>query len=214
MRARLQKFLTFNFMPITLATYAAAQMLKEQTVAKHQELEALMLPCLNSITQKQQYVQLLHTFYGYFKPVEDAVAPFMKDAVMPDWQLRRKAKTILLDLAALEQNKTTISLAKQLPEIETLAQAMGALYVLEGSTLGGRGITKMLLKNAAAGLTPAHLQFFGGYGSQTGAMWTTFVNLLNSFSFSEKEKAQLVEAANQTFYYFKTWIQETLVHDK
>lgn len=172
-----------------------------------------MLPCLTSVAQKHQYVQLLHSFYGYFKPVEDAVAPFMNNAVMPDWHLRRKAQSILLDLAALNQPNDSMSLATHLPRIQTLPQALGALYVMEGSTLGGRGITKMLLKNEAAGLQPGHLQFFAGYGSHTGGMWTTFVNVLNSFQFTEKEMEQMVEAANQTFYFFKTWLQETLVHD-
>lgn len=200
-------------MPLTLSACSAAETLKQQTAEKHHQLEALMLPCLTSITHKQQYVQLLHSFYGYFKPVEDAVAPFMSNAVLPDWHLRRKAQTILLDLAALEQPISTIGFATERPLIQTLPQALGALYVMEGSTLGGRGITKMLLKNEAAGLQPQHLQFFAGYGSQTGAMWTTFVNVLNSFSFTEDEMAQMVEAANQTFYFFKTWLQETLVHD-
>ena len=200
-------------MPLTLSALSAAAMLKQLTAEKHQQLEALMLPCLTSITQKHQYVQLLHSFYGYFKPVEDAVAPFMSEAVLPDWHLRRKAQTILLDLAALQQKGESIRLANELPQIQTVPQALGALYVLEGSTLGGRGITKMLLKNEAAGLQPEHLQFFGGYGSHTGGMWTTFVNVLNSFQLTEAESAQMVEAANQTFYFFKTWLQETIVHD-
>ena len=201
-------------MPLTLSAYSAAEMLKQLTAEKHQQLEALMLPCLTSITQRRQYIQLLHSFYGYFKPVEDAVAPFMNNAVMPDWHLRRKAQSILLDLATLEQSNESIRLATHLPCIQTLPQALGALYVMEGSTLGGRGITKMLLKNEAAGLQPEHLQFFAGYGSQTGPMWTTFVNVLNSFQFTEAEMEQMVEAANQTFYFFKSWLQETLVHDK
>jgi len=200
-------------MSLTCTTLSAAQTLKLQTSHEHQQLEALMLPCLNSITQKSQYVQLLHTFYGYFKPVEEAVAPFMTKEVLPDWPLRRKAQTILQDLAALEQKEPPICLSNRLPHIQTLPQALGALYVLEGSTLGGRGITKMLLKNTEVGLAPQQVQFFAGYGSQTGAMWTTFVNVLNSFQWSAAETAEMVEAANQTFYFFKTWIQETLAHD-
>ncbi len=189
-------------------------MLKQQTAEKHQELEDLMLPCLTSIAQKQHYVQLLHVFYGYFKPVEDAVAPFMKESVLPDWPTRRKAHAILLDLEALGQPNTLPRLATGLPGIGTLPQAMGALYVLEGSTLGGRGITKMLLKNEAVGLQPQHLQFFAGYGERTGPMWTHFVNVLNSFCFTEEEGEQMVQSANETFYFFKTWLQETLVQDE
>ena len=201
-------------MPLTYTTFSAAQQLKLQTAEKHQQLEELMLPCLISIAHKQHYIQLLHAFYGYFKPVEDAVAPFVEESLLPDWPTRRKADVILLDLAAIDQTNILPNLATNLPCIGTLPQALGALYVLEGSTLGGRGITKMLLKNERAGLQPEHLQFFAGYGERTGLMWTHFVNVLNSFCFSEAEMEQMVQSANDTFYFFKTWLEETLLKDE
>ena len=172
-----------------------------------------MLPCLNSIASRHDYVQLLKAFYGFFSPVEDAVAPFITIAVLPDFQQRRKADFIVADLAALQQQQSHIPLATNLPRIQNLQQALGALYVIEGSTLGGRGIAKMLLKNSNAHLEAGHLQFFNGYGAATGTMWATFVNVLNAFSFTQSEMEEMVEAANQTFYFFKTWLQEQLVHD-
>lgn len=171
------------------------------------------MPCLNSIASSRDYVQLLKAFYGFFSPVEEAVAPFITKAVLPDWQQRRKANLIVADLAALQHGEEILPVATQLPCIQNLPQAMGALYVMEGSTLGGRGIAKMLLKNNAALLEARHLQFFNGYGAATGAMWTTFVNVLNAFSWTEAEIEEMVAAANQTFYFFKTWLQEKLVHD-
>ena len=64
-------------------------------------------------------------------------------------------------------------MSSYLPGIENEVQAQGALYVLEGSTLGGRGITKMLLRQCPW-LTLQKLTFFNGYGAGTGPMWLSF----------------------------------------
>lgn len=199
-------------MSLTLTPPAAA-LLKEGTKENHEALEAVVLPCLTGMAQRAQYVQLIKAFYGFFKPVEDAVAPFIADSFLPDWPQRRKASYILEDLKKLQIPFESLPLAKDIPAINNLPQALGALYVLEGSTLGGRGITKMLLKNEHLQLNEGHLQFFAGYGAATGPMWTTFVNALNSFSGTEAEKAQMVAAANDTFSLFQSWLQQQLVHD-
>lgn len=193
--------------------HTAAPTLKHQTAVPHQELEGIVLPCLQAIATKNDYAQLLKAFYGYFKPLEDAVAPFISPQTLPDWPQRRKASFILNDLSALADATVDLPRASALPTIQSVPQAMGALYVMEGSTLGGKGIAKMLMKNRSTGLEEAHLQFFNGYGDHTGPMWTTFVNVLNSFSGNEQEVAQMVTAANETFSLFKTWLQEVLVHD-
>ena len=191
----------------------AALTLKHQTTVPHQQLEGMVLPYLLSIANQNDYARLLKAFYGYFQPLEDLVAPFITPQVLPDWPQRRKASFILDDLAELGHASVDLPQAHTLPTIQSLPQAMGALYVMEGSTLGGKGIAKMLLKNSHAGLQSAHLQFFNGYGERTGPMWVSFVNVLDSFSGSEEEVAQMVAAANETFNLFKTWLQEVLVHD-
>lgn len=200
-------------MSLTLTRPSVAQTLKHQTEAAHQELEALMIPWLQSITTQADYALLLKGFYGYFGPLEDAIAPFMNTAILPDVAQRRKASSILADLTTLREPCGDLSQAPHLPQIQSLPQALGALYVMEGSTLGGKGITKMLLKKEGLNLQLESLQFFNGYGERTGPMWTAFVNVLNSFCGTEAEMAQMVETANQTFSLFKTWLQEIRIND-
>lgn len=55
------------------------------------------------------------------------------------------------------------------------AEALGMLYVLEGSTLGGRFIAGAL---AARGVTDPDLAFLDPYGSATGARWRAFLTVL------------------------------------
>lgn len=200
-------------MPLTLTRPSVAQTLKHQTEAAHLELEALMMPWLQAIATKEDYAQLLKGFYGYFSPLENAVAPFITTSILPDGAERRKATFILNDLAQLAVSTSELPLATHLPKIQSLPQALGALYVMEGSTLGGKGITKMLLKKEGLNLQLNSLQFFGGYGEKTGPMWTAFVNVLNSFCGTDEEVAQMVASAAQTFSLFKTWLQEIRTND-
>lgn len=200
-------------MPFTLTRPSVAQTLKHQTEEAHQDLEALVLPWLQSIASKTDYVQLLKGFYGYFSPMEDAVAPFITETVLRDWPQRRKAYSILQDLAQLPEGYSELPVATHLPSIQSLPEALGALYVMEGSTLGGKGIAKMLTKNKSAHLQSEQLQFFTGYGERTGAMWTTFVHVLDSFSGTDAEVEKMVNSANKTFSLFKAWLQDVRTND-
>ncbi len=55
------------------------------------------------------------------------------------------------------------------------AEALGMLYVLEGSTLGGRFILRALAERNVA---DPDLAFLDPYGSETGARWRDFLDVL------------------------------------
>ena len=76
---------------------------------------------------------------------------------------------------------------------------------MEGSTLGGLYISKMIAKqlNLTNG---AFLSFFDGYGEQTEEMWNSFKSALDEQVVHTAEQAAVVQAANDTFKKFKTWI--------
>ncbi|RYY93360.1 MAG: hypothetical protein EOO11_19855, partial [Chitinophagaceae bacterium] len=80
------------------------------------------------------------------------------------------------------------------------------LYVLEGSTLGGRFIVKMIAA-ALPGLPEGALRFFRGYGAETGPMWLTFQAALGTWA-ERRQPAPIVDAANLTFETFDAWIQQ------
>lgn len=189
---------------------AVASALKRKTMNAHEALEDLLIPGLRQINTTQDYGRLLTTFYGYFSPLEALIEQYLTPVQLPDIKERRKAAFLLDDLAALGHNTKNLAITSHLPLLTSEAQAWGALYVSEGSTLGGRGITRMLLKQCPD-LTLHHLSFFNGYGEATGPMWLRFQEMLNSLEYTESELAQTIEAANNTFLNFKRWIEETLV---
>jgi heme oxygenase len=181
--------------------------LKHHTAGPHAALEAIVLPRLQSICTIQDYISLLQSFYGFFKPVEKLIEMHVDEAVLPDIKSRRKAALLLQDLTFSNAHTSAIPLATQLPQVANLPAALGVLYVLEGSTLGGRSITKLLLKNEALCLQPGQVRFFNGYGADTGPMWMAFLETLNKYGEDEAAQEQMIVAANETFSYFKNWLQ-------
>jgi heme oxygenase len=83
------------------------------------------------------------------------------------------------------------------PAITTLSGAIGSMYVLEGSTLGGVVLAGRI--QASLGRTS---RFYGIYGSRTGAMWRSFVVALGAMH-AELDTAQLVTAAVDVFDAYK-----------
>ncbi|HTG57041.1 MAG TPA: biliverdin-producing heme oxygenase, partial [Niabella sp.] len=58
-------------------------------------------------------------------------------------------------------------------------EALGALYVLEGATLGGQVIIKRLKKNDSFSTFP--LAYYNVYTDHTGLMWKRFLENINQY---------------------------------
>ena len=196
-------------MPLTMNAVPLAAMIKDSTKTVHEDVEQLLLPHLASVQNTADYAAILKMFYGYFLPLEKMIEAFITQAILPDMTERRKASAIMHDLSAIGQEVEALSLCTHLPQIENAAQAIGALYVLEGSTLGGKMIAKMLRKNEALSLTDDKLTFFSGYGEETGNKWRTFLLVLNE----QEDSSDVVKGANETFFYLKCWMQQSFSHD-
>lgn len=195
-------------MSITLATHSVASLLKTETAQHHAETENYLVPHLKQIQTTADYAAILRMFYGFFKPLEEQIAGVISTDFLPDISSRKKAHLAEQDLQRLaDQAGEELSIAKSLPSINNLRQAFGALYVLEGSTLGGRYIAKMLAKNQA-NLPAAAMSFFEGYGEATGPMWLAFQQKLNEFT--PEETPEIIAAANETFIKMKAWMQTQL----
>lgn len=169
--------------------------IKEVTKAAHQEVEKKVVLRIKSIRSEADYADLLKHFYAYFNAVEQAVAPYITPAVLPDLAERRNSSYIKADIEALGESVTGLPLAIA-PEIGSIAQALGALYVLEGSIMGGPYIVQMLQKG---GLTRG-FSFFNGYGENSGQKWAAFTQVLNTIDQNEEEQA--LNSADETFTRF------------
>jgi heme oxygenase len=140
----------------------------------------------------------LQKMYGFLVPYEQQLRRHSWSAA---WQVERRyrAHLILLDLLP-EVDPATLPLCDAMPPLHTWPELLGALYVLEGSTLGGQVIARQLAK---AGIPTR--AYFNGYGDQTGLMWKSFCQLLGQAA-TESNQDEIVLSARRTFQHLDAWL--------
>lgn len=170
--------------------------LRTQTALPHLQLEKLVVSRLKLVRSNAEYADLLNIFYSYFKNLEQAIAPYITTNILPDYPERRHAVSLAEDLVALGGDLNQLT-EVHVPFIDSTAKALGALYVMEGSVMGGMVIVQMLAKH---GITEG-ISFFCGYGSATGQKWNVFIEALR-VNISEEHAADAIYAARETFARF------------
>lgn len=181
--------------------------LRTHTAAAHQQLEKLLVPRIKQATSTAAYTDVLQLFYGYFKPLEDEISKYVDSRLLPDYEERRKTAALIADINYLSGLHGPFKLCTQLPAIDNSRQAIGALYVMEGSTLGGKVIKNILMKNL--GMDGSNgFDFFGGYGDDTAIKWQVFTDTMNEKFSDPGTHEEVLSAANDTFLKFKTWAEE------
>jgi len=110
--------------------------LKEETKDLHVALEKAMVPMIKGIQTTEDYVKVLGLFYSYYGGLENRLGKIV-DIKIPDHHLRRKKEIIADDILSLGGTLPELTPGQHLPSLENKYQAFGALYVMEGSTLGG-----------------------------------------------------------------------------
>lgn len=75
-------------------------------------------------------------------------------------------------------------------------EALGAMYVIEGSTLGGNVIAKQLSKTK--GFEEVTFHFFGFYKEKTGEMWKNFKEVLDA-EVDETHYAEVLNGADTLY---------------
>lgn len=184
------------------------QALKSETQEYHERLEK-NLPVMDENLTLSAYKVILEKFYGFYMPVELTLSTIQtRFRLINDFHVRLKFPLLLKDLEILSSigfDPKQLPVCAELPEIPSWPQALGVMYVLEGSTLGGRIISKHIGNKLF--LTPASgLAFFHGYGEQTGHMWKSFGELLIKHSNSPEIERMIIRAACETFVMLDNWL--------
>lgn len=151
------------------------------------------------------YRDLLAALYGFHVPLEAALRSI-------DWGTGAglaarlcKSQWLADDLSALGLADAAISALPrcgELPALPSRSAGFGALYVVEGATLGGQLIVKQLQQRLGIGPGTGGY-FFASYGSQIGPMWRAFVAALDTH---DADHAAVERAARATFRAFGAWL--------
>ncbi|WP_181700216.1 biliverdin-producing heme oxygenase [Chthonobacter albigriseus] len=166
--------------------------LKAETAPLHDRVEAasaLMSPELTI----GRYIDILAAFQAFHAAWEPRIATLLADEALFD--PRRKLALVNRDLAHFG-----VAPGRRFHSADWLvgrAEAMGSLYVLEGSTLGGRVIARHLQRRFGL-VAGAGAAYFSSYGAAIGPMWTAFRARLEAFSDPAHDDA-IVAGAQATF---------------
>lgn len=192
---------------------AILKRLKEETAPMHRNIEnnEYAKSIMNNSLTMGKYELYLMKFYGFVKPVEERLRERLEagEGVLAE-SAGNKRFWLERDLSALglsEERIAGLPLCTRLPDLSTHVKALGCLYVLEGSTLGGQMIIRML--SGYLPIDPAvNGNYFNSYGEQTRERWKAFCNELESAGDSAEAEAEMIEAAKDTFYYLDQWFAE------
>lgn len=178
--------------------------LRQHTAAIHAASEKKMILALKRISSPEDYVHLLNWLYGFYAPMESLIKPWLPEDAFPGMSKRFRADDLLTDIRDTGLPIPPQDTCNDLPLVSSFHQALGALYVLEGSTLGGRVIAGMISRQLGS---LKSLNFFNSYGAETDRMWEEFKQLLDQ-PFSDKERQTILDTAEKTFITFKHWIEK------
>jgi heme oxygenase (biliverdin-IX-beta and delta-forming) len=173
--------------------------LRSETATLHDEVEAL-IDVPGSIRSRGSYVAMLGRFFAVHQSLEDllAVRGFEQRwrRVGLDLDAHRRAHLLAADLSDLGHQGVTAAVA--LPPLRTFGQALGCLYVLEGSALGGPTVASLV--RAAIGEVP--MRFLTGENRPGLVLWRAMCDALGHFDARSREGDEVVTGACQTFALF------------
>lgn len=179
--------------------------LRQESAQLHRRIEAtLRLP--DTIRDAADYRAWLCRYLGFYAPLECLFRAFEDwTSVGIDPSLHAQSGCLNDDLAALAEERETIPYATPdlLPELPTMSHALGSLYVVEGSRLGGRAILRDLERRLGPEIAGA-TRFF--CGDTAGPTWQSFRATLDDFGFRYPQlRDDVVSGATRTFISLERW---------
>ena len=186
------------------ASPGVLERLRTETRPVHERLER-RLDLLAPTLTLDRYRRLLERFYGFWSGWEPRAALALDDPAFFD--PRRRTFRLEDDLRFFGGSK---ELLRALPTVHdplplgSRAQALGSIYVLEGSPLGGQVIKRHL--ETALGLRDGRgYWYFVAYGRESSSMWQAFRQYVRRHSSPDMED-EIVRSAALTFQALDQWL--------
>jgi heme oxygenase len=188
---------------VPIASTSLLTDLRAHTKSAHQRLEA-GLDLLDETLSREDYLEVLKSFYGFWRSWQPLCAALIADDGLT--RPRNRLPLLQQDLLALglsEAELTTLPACPP-PGLANAGQALGSLYVMEGSTLGGRVIAKSLAQRFGLGPTNG-AAYFAGYGEhKTAPMWRLFLDYLERAPAASGP--DIIAGADLTFTALREWV--------
>jgi len=179
--------------------------LREATADLHAQTEE-GVPLMKPDLTLNEYVSVLQRFYRAVAAWESWAETHVPEKWRAMFEQRRRSRLLLEDFHALGVTSEEASWGEvPFPVLDTDASFLGAMYVVEGSTLGGQYIARHVeeVLNFTPGVGDA---YFRGYGENTGAMWKEFRTVVTAMD--EADSDQVIEGARKMFGMFARCLKE------
>ena len=167
----------------------ARAVLREATADAHERVDRLFSAL--DLADESSYRLFLLAQAAAHLPVEAAIDAAGAAGLLQDWPERRRAPLLLADLAALGAEAPESEAA---PPLRSSAEIFGAIYVLEGSRLGGA----LLKRSLAPGAPDRFLS-----APQPPAAWRNFLARLEECLYNPPAVEAAGRTANQIFVRFE-----------
>jgi heme oxygenase (biliverdin-IX-beta and delta-forming) len=198
----------------TEKSWSVMPLLRTETASVHRRLERTR--CFVRLFEPdysiQEYQDLIAKFYGFFSALEPLIFGNLNQAHQAILGDRTKTALLAKDLVLMGLTETqdiVIPRCKKLPQLTSFARQMGALYVLEGSTLGGRVISKRL-KEHFGEIIFEKLNYYQCYGDDLMVNWKSFQEFMaKQFDGNELEIQESINASIDTFTCLEHWLEHT-----
>lgn len=175
--------------------------LKSSTQSEHDSIEA-SLNLMDPEMTLEKYKSMLSRFYGFYAAVEPELEKF---ASLP---LEKRAPVLEKDLGFFNISPSSI---EKLPpssfSLEKMEDALGMLYVLEGSSLGAQVLSRHFEEKLKVQKGKG-LDFFFGHGRETMPRWLVFKDKLEALG-SELKRDSIIVSAKKTFSLLESWLTST-----
>jgi heme oxygenase len=168
--------------------------LRERTAAAHQRLDGLW--DIASLHERGPYTQFLQATAAALVPLEARLCETGVEALLTDWAMRSRTASIQADLAGLG----AVAPSCPAPALASAEEQFGALYVLEGSRLGGAMIAREVARSQDEAVL-ANRRYLGhGQGDH---FWQSFLEQLDRVPRTESELELVCAGASETFALFE-----------
>jgi heme oxygenase len=179
--------------------------LRAVTGPSHRALEG-GLGLMNEFLDLNTYQTVLSRFYGFWSGWQPQIANLLQnDALLTP---RRRLHLLAADLAVLGVSEHELATLPTCPltVLHDAAEALGSLYVLEGSTLGG-GLIRRNVHRRLGNMAMSCCTYFHGYGAATDEMWRSYLEVLDAAPAADQPK--IGAGAVATFARLGWWLTRT-----
>jgi heme oxygenase len=185
--------------------------LRRATAEQHRRLDQGLRYVLSDRLSPHRYVKLLAAFFGFYLPLEESLAQW--EAASPPLGLSTIRRSALLqqDLRALGSTCEHVPICSDVPTFGRVGEIAGAIYVVEGATLGGQVIARGMMQRLGLGRENG-AAFFAGDGPLTAVRWREVLAWLENRD--PGEGVHLIDGACRTFGALSQWLRTREVLDE